>query len=105
MFSCQIFPPSVIKTKRSKSASFKEAFQQIEDFIANPEYSTQLLTGELDNRPETDVEFNKLRETEQHDDVECAGKGLTTRTVRFQCVGQSPTNSPGGTVFRERTGM
>ncbi|EDS28481.1 3-hydroxyisobutyrate dehydrogenase [Culex quinquefasciatus] len=62
---CQIFPPSAIKTKRTKSAGFKEAIQQIEDFIANPEYSAQLFTGEFDNRPETDVEFNKLRGTEQ----------------------------------------
>ncbi|EDS44901.1 3-hydroxyisobutyrate dehydrogenase [Culex quinquefasciatus] len=61
---------------------------------------TQLFTGELDNRPEADVEFNKLRETEQHDDVECAGKGLTTRTVRFQCVGELHRHHAG--VFRRQ---
>lgn len=47
-----------------KSAGFKEAVQQIEDFIANPENFTHLFTGEVDNRPDPDVEFNKLREAE-----------------------------------------
>lgn len=47
-----------------KSAGFKEAVQQIEDFIANPENFTHLFTGEVDNRPDPDVEFNKLREGE-----------------------------------------
>lgn len=47
-----------------KSAGFKEAVQQIEDFIANPENYTHLFTGEADNRPDPDVEFNKLREGE-----------------------------------------
>lgn len=47
-----------------KSAGFKEAVQQIEDFIANPENYTHLFTGEVDNRPDPDVEFNKLREAE-----------------------------------------
>ncbi|EDS43071.1 3-hydroxyisobutyrate dehydrogenase [Culex quinquefasciatus] len=53
---CQIFPPSAIKTKRTKSAGFKEAVQQIEDFI--PEYSAQLFRGEFNNRLEKDVDVS-----------------------------------------------
>lgn len=45
-----------------KSAGFKEAVQQIEEFIVNPEKFEPLFSSEQDNRPDPDVEFNKLRE-------------------------------------------
>lgn len=45
-----------------KSAGFKEAVQQIEEFIATPEHFEHLFSSEKDNRPDPDVEFNKLRE-------------------------------------------
>ncbi|XP_058058014.1 cytokine-like nuclear factor N-PAC isoform X1 [Anopheles bellator] len=47
-----------------KTAQFKDAVRQIEDFMVNPEKYQSLFTGENEaaNRPDPDAEFNKLRE-------------------------------------------
>ncbi|XP_021701587.1 putative oxidoreductase GLYR1 homolog isoform X1 [Aedes aegypti] len=61
----QIKPYQEFKEKllsSCKSAGFKEAVQQIEEFIASPENFQHLFASEQDNRPDPDVEFNKLRE-------------------------------------------
>lgn len=64
-----------------KSAGFKEAVQQIEDFIANPENFTHLFTGEVDNRPDPDVEFNKLREGENDKGAEEESETVNNTTT------------------------
>lgn len=45
-----------------KSAGVREAIQQIEEFITSPENFQHLFASEQENRPDPDVEFNKLRE-------------------------------------------
>ncbi|XP_058818010.1 cytokine-like nuclear factor N-PAC isoform X2 [Topomyia yanbarensis] len=62
----QIKPYQEFKDKllsSCKSAGFKEAVQQIEEYISNPEKFQALFSSEQENRPDPDVEFNKLRET------------------------------------------
>ncbi|XP_058449671.1 cytokine-like nuclear factor N-PAC [Malaya genurostris] len=46
-----------------KSAGFKEAVQKIEEYISSPEKFQTLFSSEQENRPDPDVEFNKLRGT------------------------------------------
>lgn len=63
----QIKPYQEFKDKllnSCKTALFKEAVQQIEEFMVNPEKFQPLFVGENEaaNRPDPDVEFNKLRE-------------------------------------------
>ncbi|XP_058121117.1 cytokine-like nuclear factor N-PAC isoform X2 [Anopheles coustani] len=63
----QIKPYQEFKDKllnSCKTAQFKEAVQQIEEFMVDPEKFQPLFVGEneLANRPDPDVEFNKLRE-------------------------------------------
>uniref|UniRef100_A0A1Q3G210 Cytokine-like nuclear factor N-PAC n=1 Tax=Culex tarsalis TaxID=7177 RepID=A0A1Q3G210_CULTA len=78
-----------------KSAGFKEAVQQIEDFIANPENFTHLFAGEVDNRPDPDVEFNKLREAENDKEADEAGKGEENSV--------NNTTTPGALETAEKT--
>lgn len=62
-----------------KSAGFKEAVQQIEDYIVNPTKFEHLFTSEVDHRPDPDVEFNKLREnTDSNDTDESASVNNTS---------------------------
>lgn len=58
-----------------KTTGFKEAVQKIEEFIVNPEKFQPLFVGENEvaNRPDPDVEFNKLREGEAASGTEESG--------------------------------
>lgn len=64
-----------------KSAGFKEAVQQIEDFIANPENFAHLFSNEADKRPDPDVEFNKLREAENDKEETEGGETVNNTTT------------------------
>uniref|UniRef100_A0A2M4A6P4 Cytokine-like nuclear factor N-PAC n=1 Tax=Anopheles triannulatus TaxID=58253 RepID=A0A2M4A6P4_9DIPT len=66
-----------------KSALFKDAVRQIEDFMVNPDKYQALFTGENEaaNRPDPDAEFNKLREGGSVSGTEDSGEAENSPTV------------------------
>ncbi|XP_053694041.1 cytokine-like nuclear factor N-PAC isoform X2 [Sabethes cyaneus] len=77
----QIKPYQEFKEKllmSCKSAGFKEAVQQIEEYIVNPQKFEPLFSSEQENRPDPDVEFNKLREAADESTAEEVSFNNTT---------------------------
>lgn len=76
-----------------KSASAKEAVQQIEEFIATPEKFQHLFSSEQANRPDPDVEFNKLREGAAESGDEAAAVNNTSTPAALETVESTPTTA------------
>ncbi|XP_065090127.1 cytokine-like nuclear factor N-PAC isoform X3 [Ochlerotatus camptorhynchus] len=74
-----------------KSAGFKEAVQQIEEFIATPEKFQHLFSSEAENRPDPDVEFNKLREGSTESEETSVNN--TTTPAALETVESTPTTA------------
>lgn len=74
-----------------KSAGFKEAIQQIEEFVATPEKFEHLFSNEKEKRPDPDVEFNKLREGST--ESEEASVNNTTTPAALETVESTPTTA------------
>lgn len=88
----QIKPYQEFKEKllsSCKSAGIKEAVQQIEEFIATPEKFNHLFSSEQENRPDPDVEFNKLREGSTESDE--ASVNNTSTPAALETVESTPT--------------
>uniref|UniRef100_A0A6E8W1D8 Cytokine-like nuclear factor N-PAC n=1 Tax=Anopheles coluzzii TaxID=1518534 RepID=A0A6E8W1D8_ANOCL len=84
----------------SKSAQFKEALKQIEEFRVNPEKFQPLFVGENEaaNRPDPDEEFNRLREgvasgTEESGAEDGASVNNTTTPAVLESVDEA-TSTP-----------
>ncbi|XP_029715238.1 cytokine-like nuclear factor N-PAC isoform X1 [Aedes albopictus] len=73
-----------------KSAALKEAVQQIEEFIAAPEKFQHLFASEQDNRPDPDVEFNKLREGANDSGSEETTVNNTSTPAALETVKSTP---------------
>lgn len=74
-----------------KSAGFKDAVQQIEEFIATPEKFHHLFSSEQESRPDPDVEFNKLREGSTESDE--ASVNNTSTPAALETVESTPTTA------------
>lgn len=75
-----------------KSAGFKEAVQQIEEYMTHPEHFQHLFTSEQDNRPDPDVEFNKLREGSAESE-EAATVNNTSTPAALESAESTPTTA------------
>ncbi|XP_055640776.1 cytokine-like nuclear factor N-PAC isoform X2 [Toxorhynchites rutilus septentrionalis] len=92
----QIKPYQEFKEKllsSCKSAGFKEAVQQIEEYISNPEKFQSLFVSEQANRPDPDVEFNKLREAANSESADEASVNNTSTPAALEAEAeeQQPT--------------
>ncbi|XP_055539381.1 cytokine-like nuclear factor N-PAC isoform X2 [Wyeomyia smithii] len=95
----QIKPYQEFKEKllsSCKSAGFKEAVQQIEEYIVNPEKFEPLFSTEQENRPDPDVEFNKLREAPEETVSEEVSFNNTATPTATETGNASPTTPATG---------
>lgn len=82
-----------------KSAGFKEAVQQIEEYIAHPEKFQYLFSTEQENRPDPDVEFNKLREAVE--DTEDTSINNNSTSEADDTVATTPASAKKSTIKKK----